>query len=65
MRSKMFDKSHHTRRITDRDVLRFPKNRLVQDHRFRGTGQFLILTESGNAYQHVTMIACDEGRVDA
>lgn len=65
MRSEVLDEPNHAGSISNRDVFCFPENSLVQNHRVCCNSQFLILTEPGNAYQHVTMFTGDERRVDA
>lgn len=65
MRAEVFDEPDHAHCIADGHVLRFPENGLVEDHRVRRGGQLLVVAEPGDSYQHVAMIAGDEGRVDA
>lgn len=65
VRAEVLDESHDAGRVADRHVLRLPENGLVEDHRLRGAGEFLVLAEPGDPHQHVAMFAGDEGRVDA
>jgi len=59
------DESHNTRGIADRDVLGLPQHRIIKDESLSGAGESLIITESSDTYEDVTMVARDEGRVYA
>jgi len=65
VRAKVPDESHDARGITNRDVLRLPEHGVVKDEVLGGADESLIVVEPGDSHQNVTVIARDEGRVDA
>lgn len=60
----MFDEPYYARCVSNGDVLRFPKNSFVEDHRVGCGSQLLVLAEPSDSHQHVTMFSGDKGRVD-
>lgn len=65
VRAEVPDESHDARGVADRDVLRLLEHRVIKGQGLGGTGKSLIVAESRDAHQHVTVIARDEGRVYA
>lgn len=65
MGTEVPDEPHYTRGIADRDVLGLPQHGVIEDESLGGAGESLIITESGDTHQNVTVVARDEGRVYA